>query len=478
MHFSKRFMAVLIVCVLTVGLYAGSLINWDSEEIEGSSLEIFNHKETIRFWYGDEALADYINSAAVAFGEEHNVRVLPYYMAESDYLETINRASVDDTADAVMKPDAYLISHDSLEKAYLAGLAAPVEDRAGVMNDAHFPRAALEAVTCRDKMVAYPLYYETSALLYNETYLYEWARQQAGKSDSDGNYEGEEGEFEELDELPDDEDSQVEYDEETLALRTEQFFAKAVPATVNDILQMADTFDPPETVEGIFSWDVSDIFYNYYFVGNYMNVGGEAGDDRSQISVYNPEAIASLQIYQGLNQFFSMESDTITYDSVLQDFIDGKILFTVATTDAIRRLDEAREDGSFVYEYGVATMPEVSEELESASLSMTGAVVVNGYSEHKELANGFAAYLVYDCAEELYEKTGKLSARNGTDEDNGPAQIFKLEYADSVSLPKLMETGNFWLQMEVLFSKVWNGAEVEPLVSELAEQIAAQVANL
>ena len=77
MHFSKRLLSVLIVCALTMALFVGSMIDWNSEEIEESSLEIFNHKETIRFWYGDEALEDYINSAAVAFGEEHNVRVLP-----------------------------------------------------------------------------------------------------------------------------------------------------------------------------------------------------------------------------------------------------------------------------------------------------------------------------------------------------------------------------------------------------------------
>jgi maltose-binding protein MalE len=106
---------------------------------------------------------------------------------------------------------------------------------------------------------------------------------------------------------------------------------------------------------------------------------------------------------------------------------------------------------------------------------VTGAVVVNGYSEHKELANRFAAYLVNDCAEELYARTGKLAARYNTDEDNGAAQIFKLEYADSVSLPKMIETGNFWLQLEVLFSKVWNGADVETQLQELADQIATQV---
>ncbi len=475
MHFSKRLMAVLIVFVLTAALFSGSLIDWDSGETEGSSLEIFNRKETIRFWYGDEALEDYINSAAVAFGEEHNVRVLPYYMAESDYLEMINRASVDDTTDAVTKPDAYLISHDSLEKAYLAGLAVPVEDTAGVMNDAHFPKAALEAVTYQDKMVAYPLYYETSALLYNETYLYEWARQQAGKADSEGNYEGEEGEFEELDELPDDVDSQVVYDEETLALRTEQFFANAVPATVNDILQMADTFDPPETVEGIFSWDVSDIFYNYYFVGNYMNVGGEAGDDRSQISVYNQEAISSLQIYQGLNQFFSIDSSTVSYNSVLQDFLEGKLVFTIATTDAAAVLAAAKADGSFPYDYGVALIPDPSSELKGRSMSVTSAVAVNGYSEHRELANEFAAFLVDGYAENLYEHTGKASANKTVNQDNGALQIFLAEYENSMPLPKLMEASNYWIQLEVLFAKVWNGDDVSGLVEQLDQQMRTQI---
>lgn len=474
MHFSKRLMAVLLVCVLTAGLFAGSMIDWDSEAIEESSLAIFNHKETIRFWYGDEALADYINSAAVAFGEEHNVRVLPYYVAESDYLETINRASVDETMDMMIRPDAYLISHESLEKAYLAGLAVPVEDIAGVMNDAHFPRAALDAVTYQDKLVAYPLYYETSALLYNETYLYEWARQQAVKADTEDDYEGEEGEFEELDELPDDENSSVVYDEETIALRTEQFFANAVPATVNDILQMADTFDAPENV-GIFSWDVSDIFYNYYFVGNYMNVGGEAGDDRSQISVYNPEAIASLQIYQSLNQFFSIDSSTVSYSSVLQDFLEGKLVFTIATTDAAAILAEARESGIFPYDYGVALIPDPSGELEGKSMSVTSAVAVNGYSGHRELANEFAAFLVDGYAENLYGHTGKASANRTVNQDNGALQMFLAEYGNSMPLPKLMEASNYWIQLEVLFARVWNGDDVSSLVEQLDQQMRTQI---
>ncbi|MDE6015863.1 MAG: extracellular solute-binding protein [Acetatifactor sp.] len=469
MHLKNRIIMVAAVALGVAAVLAGGTGQVRPLEDADKRTGIFgsSDKETIYFWYTDETMTSFINSAAVSFGEREGVRVIPVLTYEGAYLEAINQASLQEG----QMPDVYLIGNDSLEKAYLAGLASETKDAGAVCNTDNFPETALTAVSFHGKNIAYPLYFETSALIYNESYMAEWALQQARRKLA----EAEDNEAGENSSGAAEGDAGLTEEEAALA---QQYLENGIPATVDDILNIADTFDLPEGVDGIMKWDVSDIFYNYWIVGRYLVVGGAAGDDESAIDIDNPETVQCLEVYKALNQFFSMESDTITYDSVLQDFIDGKILFTVATTDAIRRLDEAREDGSFVYEYGVATMPEVSEELESASLSMTGAVAVNGYSEHKELANGFAAYLVYDCAEELYEKTGKLPARNGTDEDNGPAQIFKLEYADSVSLPKLMETGNFWLQMEVLFSKVWNGAEVEPLVSELAEQIAAQVANL
>jgi maltose-binding protein MalE len=403
----------------------------DASDTGGAFFNGTGSKETIYFWYTDESMTSFFNSAAVSFGEREGVRVIPVLTSEGEYLEAINQDSLSSEEHT---PDVYLIDNDSLEKAYLAGLASETGDEGTVCNTENFPQAALRAVNYHGKNIAYPLYFKTVALVYNETYLEEWAAQQEDGIEGEG-----------------------------------------IPQTVDDILNIADTFDVPEGVEGIMKWDVSDIFYNYWFVGRYMIVGGEAGDDGQNIDINNSETVQCLEVYQALNQFFSIESDTITYDSVIQDFIDGKVMFTVASPGIISRLEEAKEDGSFAYEYGIATMPDVSEELESSSLSVTGAIVVNGYSEHKELANRFAAYLVDDCAEELYARTGKLAARYNTDEDNGAAQIFKLEYADSVSLPKMIETGNFWLQLEVLFSKVWNGADVETQLQELADQIATQV---
>ena len=120
-------------------------------------------------------------------------------------------------------------------------------------------------------------------------------------------------------------------------------------------------------------------------------------------------------------------------------------------------------------------MPEVSAELRSRSMSVTNAVAVNGYSAHKELANRFAAYLTTEYAASLYEMTGRAPAALQAEADNGALQIFAQEYADSVPLPKMMETGNFWLQLERLFARVWNGEDVTALVQELSDQIISQV---
>lgn len=481
MHVKQRIIAVLaLVCLTGAAIVSGSL-EMAGESAQRTGLSVFDRKETLYFWYSDDSLTGFFNYAAVSFGEERNVRVIPMLVDEGEYLEAVNQASLH----SEHIPDVYMVNHNSLEKAYLAGLAGQIQDEGGVCTTENFPQTALFAVTYQDKLVAYPFSYETSALVYNETYLQEWAAQQAQK-ELDGTNEEEyeeEGEDTEPDGGEDgmgeadteaDEENGMDRSSMTLEELTMDYLGNAVPATVDDILYIGDTFDLPEGVEGIMKWDVSDIFYNYWFVGNYMTVGGDSGDNENNININSQEAISCLEVYQALNQFFSIESDTVTYDSVVQDFIDGKLVFTIATTDIIRTLEEAKEEGLLTYDYGIAVIPDVSSGLLSRSLSVTKAIAVNGYSDKKELANEFAAYLAGECSLELYERTGKVSANLAADRDNGAVQIFMEEYASSVPLTKMLSASNFWIQLEVLFSRVWNGSDISELVQELAQQMQLQ----
>lgn len=464
MSFKNKIIAVAVVAAMAATVLYGSTLEISGEN-DNSRLSLFGGGKTIYFWYTDDELTDYINNAAVSFGEKEGVRVIPVLASGSEYLEAINKASLEDG----QIPDAYIVSNDSLEKAYLAGLADEVNDVGKICNSEHFSDAAMNAVTYNDKVIAYPFYYETSALVYNETYIREWARQQALAELTASDGEEAEGEIDAAAEASDGELPEG-ISEEALAAKTEEYLAGALPNTMSDILSFADTFDAPEGVEGILEWDVSDIFYNYWFVGNYMIVGGDIGDDETNININNDETRQCLEFYASLNQFFSIESDMVTYDSVVQDFIDGRTVFTIGTTDIVKRLDEAKADGSLVYDYGIATMPDITEELKSRSMSVTDAVVVNGYSKNNELANQFAAYLVNDCADDLYAWTGKVSANAAIDQQDA-LNVFLIEYSNSVPLPKMMKTGDFWMQLEVLFAKVWNGADVETQLNQLAEGI-------
>lgn len=446
---TRLFSVLMVLCFLAGELYFG-LMDFSAKAEQAQALKA--PKETIHIWYVDETLTDYINSVALTYYEETDVRIVPVLVTGREYLESINKASLHSDE----MPDMYIVRNDSLGKAYLSGLAYGVDDTDSIINTSNYSQTALDAVTYEGKYIGYPFYFETSYLLYNKTYLDSIARTVVTA----------ELEAESVTE------EVVEEDFETAVAAK---FLELVPDDIEDILTFADIYDAPETVESIFKWDVSDIFYNYFFVGDYMIVGGNAGDNPEEIDIYNENAINCLQVYQELNQFFSIDAEEVDYNSVIQEFVEGKTIFTVATTDAIATLEEGKANGEFVYEYGVETMPNITKDLESRSLSVTNAVVINGYSEKKEHANQFAKYLTYDYSDSLYSRTGKVSSKMNVEYELDAISTIMNEYAQSVSMPKMLETSNFWVQLEICFTKSWIGDDVNNLVLLLSEQIMTQV---
>ncbi len=420
----RRWLSVAILAVLVVCVAFAALRKSPATE-EGTPEGLFAAKDTLYFWYTDEALTDYLTNVSASYYEETGYHIVPVLQTGLEYLEEINDASVRQEEDGQPMPDLYIINNDSLEKAYLAGLAAEVKDKNGFCTTQNYPQTALDAVSYNGKCVAYPFYFETSAFLYNKTYM-------------------DETEF-------------------------------TIPNSIDDILTFADEYDAPEQVEAVFKWDVSDIFYNYYFTGNYMIVGGPAGDDPAQVDIDNDNTRRCLKVYQDLNQFFSIDTKEVTYDSVIQDFLDGKIVMTVATSDVLARLEAAKAAGEFDYEYGLTKMPDLSESLKGRSLSVTNGVVINGYSEKSEIANDFAKYLVYDHADSLYEGAGKIPSRSGVDHELEGIRAFEEEYAQSIPMPKMLGTSNFWVQLEICYAKIWQGEDIDVHMKQLDTQIHDQL---
>lgn len=468
---TKKIYAVLLVIAMTVlTALAG---NGESRETETAGL--FQKKENIVIWYTDDAMSDYLAGAALRYYEEKDVRVTPVLVSGLQYLEQIHDAQMSGEG----APDLYIISNDTLEKAYLSGLAAQITDPAGLVNTSHYSDAALHAVTYENKLLGYPLYFETSIFVYNETYLTDMAVKtiEAEQNAAEGEaamemIEAAESD-EELEALANDNDatSVSDISEEQIAEKK----AALVPVTMDGILTFADAYDAPETVEAVFKWDVSDIFYNYFIVGDSIDVGGINGDDSEIIDIYNQRAVDCMTLYQQLNQFFSIDTKAVTYDSVLSEFMEGKIVFTVATTDAIGKLEKAKKDGTFAYEYGVTAIPAVSDTLNSRSLSVTNAAVINGFSKNSALANDFASYLVANQAADFYAMTDKIPSRYDIAYENPAISAALSEYGSSVPVPKMMQTSNFWAQLEIAFTKIWTGSDVNEILSNLDEGIKKQI---
>lgn len=486
MSLKKRLAAVAIL-VIAASLTFGVARSGKQISEKRKETDVASDKETLYLWYTDEALTSYLSSAAVAYGEEHGIRVVPVLETGLEYLEKINQSSLESDV-----PDLYILGHDSLEKAYLAGLASEVRSGDMKMEDA-FMGTALQAVTYKDKLIGYPFYFETSALLYNKTYLRDMAQSrleaeevqaeeadakqeekaQSGDADTRQSSEGQstEADTRQGSEAQTEEDQESRFSEEQITAKMQEI----LPDTIEDMKNFANNYDAPRQVEGVFKWDVTDIFYNYFFVGAAMNMGGEAGWDTEQIDIYNENAIRSMQEYQEMSQFFSIDTSEISYEGVLDEFMAGKMVFTVATTDAVFALEHAAADGLFEYEYGIAMTPSINDELKTRPLSMTSCVVINGYSAKSEEANEFAKYLTTEYDQILYARTGKVSAALDVDYGYEALEQFAAEYEKSISMPKMIETSNFWVQLEVAFSEIWNGADANEKLKELSEQMKSQI---
>ena len=506
----KRIIAVLLVVALGLSLwYVAKTTDEEaeavSEETAADETPAFTDDGSLTLWYADEALTDYLTSVALSFQQDSGIKVNIVQKDGVQFLEDINTNSLTEPKDRTEAlPDMYITSHDNLLRAYLSGLASVITDPDGIVDPAMYPQTALNAVSCYDHYVAYPLYYETNFFLYNKTYMASIAQnrieaeadmaegEEAAKELSENGEPTEAAEEIKLNEADGEGESdgaelQIEESEEENPMGEEDATADAevlsrlatmIPQTIEDIKTFANNYDAPEAVESVFKWDVTDIFYNYFFVGNYMDVGGPNGDNAAIFNIYNSQAVECLRAYQQMNQFFSIDTKVDNYDKILQDFIDGKMVFTVATTDAIARIHDAQKQGEFDYEYGVSTLPDISSLLKARGLSVTDAVAINGYSEKKDAANRFATYLVNYKASDLYMKSGKVSCCKSVEFEDAEIANIMAEYEKSMPLPKMVEASNYWVQLEIAFTKVWKGADPDETLKELSDTIGAQIEEI
>lgn len=434
-----RVISVLIVALLGIQLL------WVGMQNQPAEAEIEEVKPLV-IWYTDPDIAPYMESAAGEFSQQYGLEVQTELVTEVDYIETICARSV---AETMSGPDLYVASSALLEKAALAGLTTVVEDAS---MEAKYSAKAVQAVSDDGVTLARPFYIETCFLLYNNYYV-----------DPERN---------------------------------------EPPHTIEDILTYAENFESDEVterVESIFKWNVADVMESYMFMGAYTDLGGASGDNKEEVSLDLDRIKSCMEYYQSLNGFFAIDADTVTSDEIVQEFIDGKIVFTIANVPMLAEISRAEAAGelpeyvttrtltneageeettelSYSSFYSTAQLPALTDELDSRGLSVTNSVVVNPYSENRDLAGVCAEYLTEGRSDRLYEETGKLPAcrDNSGDLTTVYANVYQA-YEDAAEVPKIMELSNMWLQLEAVLADIWRGADIEEALNGFSELLAGQL---
>ena len=379
--------------------------------------ETFNRgeKETeddgLTLWYNDQRYDDYFTSLATDYEKVKGIKVNVKYMSDIDYLENINKANkqTDDTLGRA--PDIYLLDSDELEAAYGYGLAK--ENDNSSYNLENYSPAAINAITYKGKKVAYPLTFDTEFMIYNDAYF------------------------------------------------------KSVPVNFQAIINYSKNFKFSENkdVKYIMYWNVEDIYHNYGFVGKYMNIGGESGDDKTKINVNTDEVKNAFNFYTELSKDFGINiSDN--FSGLAKAFMNGEIIASIVTMDEYNELKEL--DNPKKISYNICGLPDLNDESGTKPLSRTETLVVNYMSDKDKKAEELAKYATYDRTDLIYSQTGLFSTKH-TDYANADYAVIQEQYDNSCILPKMLVTGDYFAQVQSVLNKAWNGAKVEDNLNTMYE---------
>lgn len=455
----KIIIVLLTVLVLIVGFMSYNGLN-------GLGFHHFmedREEGSVYLWYNNERMTDYYNNVASIYNKKHSdIDVVPRLVDAGEYLEQIYQASV--KGEEV--PDLYVVTNDLLEKAYLAGLTMPIEDMQQAAQE--FPLVAVDAASYDGMLLGYPLHFDTSTLVYNKTMLEKIAFDQfVINAEAEGVENPEEIEVSQED---------IEYVANIM-----------IPETVDELIELSNDIEAPEGLETVFKWNINDVFFNYFYLGEYTSL------EEGNIDIYNDNTAGCMQIFKRVIEYFYMDAETVTTENILEEFMQGKILFTILNNESAVKLEQANAEGLLDFSYDYAMIPDpgrvifkdaegndivVSEEiLQGRPLSTTSMVVVNGYSDQPLAAADFAEFLTMEnqITDQLYQKTGYLPADRDAATSSNMEKIFKLEYEASVPMPNRMATSNFWMLLENGFNEIWEGADAQEVLENIEIRLKNQI---
>ncbi len=331
------------------------------------------------------------------------------------YVDDINYLDAINKADVEGNgPDVFIASNDQIRKLQLAGLAEPNSLYTDSFWAENYPAVTGHAMSSDGKLYGYPIYMDTCVMLYDTALT--------GKPESFG-----------------------------------------------DITNFAVEFVDETNTKDVFRFDMSDAFVDYMFLGADATVMGVDGEDTKDFCVNTQTVVDNMTYYQSLHDYFSMDANESSYQLIKQELTEGSLVYGIVRTDILSDLD------SFPTRYEVCPIPTLANGNAVQPLSVTYGAFVSPYSKHAEYANLFAAFLSCAYAENVYGQTKYTPVYNKVEYRSEREQMAYQIYEGSISMPKALESGDFWLYMEICFKNIWNGSDVTEQLNQLQANMEARL---
>lgn len=334
------------------------------------------------FWYEDATYKDFFEKAAIAYYKKTGVKVDVQCRETLDYIGDI----YDETMQEGTFPDVFLISGDNLEEVYLYGLASVNEKG---LDGVAVAQNAVKASTYGDKLLGYPLSYNSCVFIYQTNYF------------------------------------------------------EMVPESLQAIIEYSNQNEPEENVEYLLEWDVNDSFYDFPFVAN--SVTFEKVEPEVMNVIYDEELYQKdLEYFEGILTSFSVDAEKVSEQSIIENFRSGRTLCAIIDTNSLYQLED--------YSYSIIEMPDLNEELPAYTCAITDMLLVNDFSEKGEKAADFAYFVTVEMADELHKNSGHYSVIP-SDGREWVEQVAFEAYESAVLVPDSQDAKEFWVQLEETISK-------------------------
>ena len=371
------------VVVAKQGTYEQNEKNAASETETASVSRVVKQPADLTFWYSDESYQEFFEKAAEEYYEDTGIVVDAKYQDSMDYMDAVYTVTMQGEA----FPDLYMIGSDELEEAYLYGLAA--ENTASDIYESTVAANAVTASTYKEKMYAYPLSYNTCLFVYKNGYF------------------------------------------------------ETEPETLQAIIDYSNDNEPPENVQYLLEWDVNDAFYDFPFISNSVSF---VKDEVETMQVNYDEGLYNedLEFFSQILESFSIDAATVTEESVISDFNEGKTLCAIVDSDSLTKLEGT--------DHEIRELLALNDTLQASSAALTDLVVVNDFSGKKEKAADFAEYVTLTMSGELHGLGGHYSVKLSEDADEKEQTAYQA-YENAIPVPDSQDAKEFWVTLKETISQ-------------------------